>query len=319
MGGYVARRLLSVIGTVWAMSVLIFAIVHILPGNVAYAILGEFATQDAVATLEQKLGLNDPLPVQYWHWLSRMLQGDLGRSLVMDRPAAPVILDALARSAILAGLSFVLVVIVGISCGVHAATHQGRPSDRILALMQFLFISVPDFFWAIVAVLVFASLLRWLPATGYEPMGTAGVIGWLSHLVLPVLVLTFGLIAHVSRLTRSSMLEVLQSRYVLAARAKGLSERLVLRRHALPNALLPTITVLAIDVGILIGGVVVIETVFAYPGLGRLLVFSIEQHDLPLLQAGMMVVTAIYVLANLVADVLYAVVDPRIRLGGSAA
>lgn len=319
MGGYVARRLLSVIGTVWAMSVLIFAIVHILPGNVAYAILGEFATQDAVATLEQKLGLNDPLPVQYWHWLSRMLQGDLGRSLVMDRPAAPVILDALARSAILAGLSFVLVVIVGISCGVHAATHQGRPSDRILALMQFLFISVPDFFWAIVAVLVFASLLRWLPATGYEPMGTAGVVGWLSHLVLPVLVLTFGLIAHVSRLTRSSMLEVLQSRYVLAARAKGLSERLVLRRHALPNALLPTITVLAIDVGILIGGVVVIETVFAYPGLGRLLVFSIEQHDLPLLQAGMMVVTAIYVLANLVADVLYAVVDPRIRLGGSAA
>jgi peptide/nickel transport system permease protein len=319
MGGYVARRLLSVIGTVWAMSVLIFAIVHILPGNVAYAILGEFATQDAVATLEQKLGLNDPLPVQYWHWLSRMLQGDLGRSLVMDRPAAPVILDALARSAILAGLSFVLVVIVGISCGVHAATHQGRPSDRILALMQFLFISVPDFFWAIVAVLVFASLLRWLPATGYEPMGTAGVIGWLSHLVLPVLVLTFGLIAHVSRLTRSSMLEVLQSRYVLAARAKGLSERLVLRRHALPNALLPTITVLAIDVGILIGGVVVIETVFAYPGLGRLLVFSIEQHDLPLLQAGMMVVTAIYALANLVADVLYAVVDPRIRLGGSAA
>lgn len=319
MGGYVARRLLSVIGTVWAMSVLIFAIVHILPGNVAYAILGEFATQDAVATLEQKLGLNDPLPVQYWHWLSRMLRGDLGRSLVMDRPAAPVILDALARSAILAGLSFVLVVIVGISCGVHAATHQGRPSDRILALMQFLFISVPDFFWAIVAVLVFASLLRWLPATGYEPMGTAGVIGWLSHLVLPVLVLTFGLIAHVSRLTRSSMLEVLQSRYVLAARAKGLSERLVLRRHALPNALLPTITVLAIDVGILIGGVVVIETVFAYPGLGRLLVFSIEQHDLPLLQAGMMVVTAIYALANLVADVLYAVVDPRIRLGGSAA
>jgi peptide/nickel transport system permease protein len=319
MGGYVARRLLSVIGTVWAMSVLIFAIVHILPGNVAYAILGEFATQDAVATLEQKLGLNDPLPVQYWHWLSRMLQGDLGRSLVMDRPAAPVILDALARSAILAGLSFVLVVIVGISCGVHAATHQGRPSDRILTLMQFLFISVPDFFWAIVAVLVFASLLRWLPATGYEPMGTAGVIGWLSHLVLPVLVLTFGLIAHVSRLTRSSMLEVLQSRYVLAARAKGLSERLVLRRHALPNALLPTITVLAIDVGILIGGVVVIETVFAYPGLGRLLVFSIEQHDLPLLQAGMMVVTAIYALANLVADVLYAVVDPRIRLGGSAA
>jgi peptide/nickel transport system permease protein len=319
MGGYVARRLLSVIGTIWAMSVLIFAIVHILPGNVAYAILGEFATPSAIATLEEKLGLNEPLPVQYWHWFSRMLQGDFGRSLVMDRPAGPVILDALSRSAILAGLSFVLVATIGIACGVHAATHRGRPSDRILALMQFLFISIPEFFWAIVAVLVFASFLRWLPATGYDPIGTSGVIGWLSHLVLPVLVLTFGLIAHVSRLTRSSLLEVLQSRYVLAARAKGLPERLVLRRHALPNALLPTITVLAIDAGILMGGVVVIETVFAYPGLGRLLVFSIEQHDLPLLQAGMMVVTAIYALANLIADILYAVVNPRIRLGGNAA
>jgi peptide/nickel transport system permease protein len=319
MGGYVARRLLSVIGTIWAMSVLIFAIVHILPGNVAYAILGEFATPLAIAALEAKLGLNEPLPVQYWHWFSRMLQGDFGRSLVMDRPAGPVILDALSRSAILAGISFVLVATIGIACGVHAATHRGRPSDRILALMQFLFISIPEFFWAIVAVLVFASFLRWLPATGYDPIGASGVIGWLSHLVLPVLVLTFGLIAHVSRLTRSSLLEVLQSRYVLAARAKGLPERLVLRRHALPNALLPTITVLAIDACILMGGVVVIETVFAYPGLGRLLVFSIEQHDLPLLQAGMMVVTAIYALANLTADILYAVVNPRIRLGGSAA
>lgn len=319
MVSYIARRLLSVVGTVWAMSVLIFAIVHILPGNVAYAILGEFATPDAVATLEQKLGLNNPLPVQYWHWFSRMLQGDLGRSLVMDRPALPVILDALGRSAILAGLSFVLVTIIGIACGVYAATHRARPSDRIMALMQFLFIAVPDFFWAIIAILVFASLLRWLPATGYDPIDTAGILGWLSHLLLPVLVLTCGLVAHVSRLTRSSMLDALQSRYVLAARAKGLPERLVLRRHALPNALLPTITVLAIDAGILMGGVVVIETVFAYPGLGRLLVFSIEQHDLPLLQAGMMVVTAIYAFANLIADTLYAVVNPRIRLGGSAA
>jgi peptide/nickel transport system permease protein len=312
MVAFIARRLLSVVGTVWAMSVLIFAIVHILPGNVAYAILGEFATPDAIATLEQKLGLNDPLPLQYWHWFCQMLQGDFGRSLVMDRPALPVILDALGRSAILAGISFVLVTIIGIVCGVYAAIHRGQPSDRIMALMQFLFIAVPDFFWAIVAVLVFASLLRWLPATGYDPIDTAGILGWLSHLLLPVLVLTCGLIAHVSRLTRSSMLDALQSRYVLAARAKGLPERLVLRRHALPNALLPTITVL-------MGGVVVIETVFAYPGLGRLLVFSIEQHDLPLLQAGMMVVTAIYAFANLIADTLYAVVNPRIRLGGSTA
>lgn len=319
MIGFVARRLLAVLGILWAMSVLIFAIVHILPGNVAYAILGEYATPGAVAVLEAKLGLNQPLPVQYWHWLSAMLHGDLGQSLTMDRPAAPLIVDALGRSAILAGISFVLVALIGIGCGVYAATHKGRASDRGLALAQFLFIAVPDFFWAILAVLIFASWLHWLPATGYAPVAQVGVGGWLAHLILPVTVLTLGLTAHVSRLTRSSMLEALESRYVLAARAKGLPERLVLRRHALRNALPPTITVLAIDAGILIGGIVVVETVFAYPGLGRLLVYAIEHHDLPLLQAGMMVVTAIYAVANLIADLSYALLNPRIRTSRAAA
>jgi peptide/nickel transport system permease protein len=319
MTGYVARRLLAVVGTLWAMSILIFAIVHVLPGNVAYTILGEYATPASVAVLEAKLGLNDPLPLQYWRWFSAMLQGDFGQSLVMDRPAAPVILDALGRSTILAGFSFVLVASLGITLGVYAATHKGTLSDRLLALAQFLFIAVPDFFWAILAILFFASLLHWLPATGYEPLADVGLVAWISHLILPVCVLAIGLIAHVSRLTRSSMLDVLDSRYILAARAKGLPERLVLRRHALPNALLPTITILAIDAGILIGGVVVVETVFAYPGLGRLLVFAIEHHDLPLLQAGMMMITAIYALANLAADLAYAFLNPRIRFGGAAA
>jgi len=319
MTGYVARRLLAVVGTLWAMSILIFAIVHVLPGNVAYTILGEYATPSSVAVLEAKLGLNDPLPLQYWRWFSAMLHGDFGQSLVMDRPAAPVILDALGRSTILAGLSFLMVASLGITLGVYAATHKGTLSDRVLALAQFLFIAVPDFFWAILAILFFASLLHWLPATGYEPLAEVGLLAWLSHLILPVCVLAIGLIAHVSRLTRSSMLDVLDSRYILAARAKGLPERLVLRRHALPNALLPTITILAIDAGILIGGVVVVETVFAYPGLGRLLVFAIEHHDLPLLQAGMMMITAIYALANLAADLAYAFLNPRIRFGGAAA
>lgn len=319
MAGFVARRLLGVLGVLLAMSVLIFGIVHILPGNVAYTILGEYATPTAVAALEAKLGLNDPLPLQYWRWLSGMLHGDLGRSLVMDRPAAPVILDALGRSAILAGTSFVLVATLGIALGIHAAKHRGQRSDRVLTGAQFVFIAVPEFFWAILAILVFASWLRLLPATGYAPLGEAGIADWLAHLVLPVTVLTLGLVAHISRLTRSSMIEVLDSRYVLAARAKGLPERLVLWRHALPNALLPAITILAVDAGILIGGIVVVETVFAFPGLGRLLVFSIEHHDLPLLQAGMMVVTAIYAVANLLADLAYASLNPRIRYGGATA
>ena len=319
MVGFILRRLLAAVGVLWAMTVVIFAIVHILPGNVAYAILGEYATPSAVAMLEAKLGLNDPLPVQYWHWFRALLHGDFGQSLVMERPAAPVILDALERSAVLAGLSFVLVASGGILLGIYAATHRGQLGDRLLMVGQFLFIAVPDFFWSILAILLFASWMNWLPATGYAPLADVGVLGWAAHLVLPVCVLSAGLVAHVCRLTRSSMLEVLESRYILAARAKGLPERLVLRRHALPNALLPTITILAIDAGLLIGGVVVVETVFAYPGLGRLLVFAIEHHDLPLLQAGMIVLTAIYALANLVADVSYGLLNPRIRHGRTAA
>lgn len=319
MAGYLLHRLAGALGVVFAMSVLIFAVVHILPGNVAYAILGEFATPDNVRALEAKLGLNDPLPLQYWHWLSGMLHGDLGASEVMQRPAAPLILEALGRSAILAGLAFVIVATGGIALGVFAATHQGRLSDRIATLAQLVFIATPEFFWGILVVLLFGSWMQVLPATGYAPLGEAGFLGWASHLVLPVIVLACGLLAHVSRLTRSAMIEVLQSRYVLAARAKGFGASRVLWRHALPNALLPAITILAIDLGLLIGGVVVIETVFAYPGLGRLLVFAIEHHDLPLLQAGMMVVTTIYALANFAADVSYAVLNPRIRVGGASA
>ena len=248
-----------------------------------------------------------------------MLHGDLGQSLTMDRPAAPLIVDALGRSAILAAISFARVVLLGIGFGVYGATHKGRISERGLALVQFLFIAVPDFFWAILAVLFFAAWLNWLPATGYVSIAQAGLGSWLAHLILPVTVLALGLTAHVSRLTRSSMLEALESRYVLAARAKGLPERLVLWRHAVRNALPPTITILAIDAGLLIGGIVVVETVFAYPGLGRLLVYAIENHDLPLLQAGMMVVTAIYAIANLIAGIGYMLLNPRIRYGRGVA
>jgi peptide/nickel transport system permease protein len=310
--------LLGVVGVMFGMSVLIFAIVHVLPGNVAYAILGEYATPTAVAALEAKLGLNDPLLLQYWHWLSGMLRGDFGESVVMSRPAAALIGEALGRSALLAGPAFVLVAVCGIALGLHAATHQGRASDHVLSVAQLVLIAMPEFFLAIVAVLLFASVLHWLPATGYAPIAEAGVLGWASHLVLPVLVLSLGLLAHISRLTRSSLLDVLGSRYVLAARARGLPERIVLWRHAVPNALMPAVTVLAIDAGLLIGGIVVAETVFAYPGLGRMLVFAIDHHDLPLLQAGMMVVTAIYAGANLIADLLYAVLNPRIRVSATA-
>ena len=210
MAGYLLHRGAGAVGVLFAMSVLIFAAVHILPGNVAYAILGEFATPANIAVLEAKLGLNDPLAVQYWHWLDGMLHGDLGLSVTMQRPAAPLILEALGRSAILAGFAFALVASGGIALGVVSATHQGRFLDRITTFAQLLFIAIPEFFWGILVVLLFASWMQWLPATGYASIAQEGAGAWASHLLLPVLVLSFGLVAHVSRLTRSTMIDVLQ-------------------------------------------------------------------------------------------------------------
>jgi peptide/nickel transport system permease protein len=288
-----------------------------LPGNVANIIAGQFASPDVVAAIEEKLGLNDPIWVQYWRWVSGVLVGDFGQSLVMERPVGPIIFDALAASATLAGISFVLVAVIGIVLGVIAAVHQNRPIDHAVSIFTYMGISVPEFFWGIVLIILFARYLGWLPSSGAGDW-SEGLFAWASHLVLPAATLTFTLIAHVSRLTRSSMLETLRSNYVRNARAKGLPEALVIRRHALRNALLPTITVLAIDVGWLIGGIVVVETVFAYPGLGRLLVFAIERHDLPLIQASILIIAAIYCIANLVADLLYAYFNPKIRYGQQA-
>jgi peptide/nickel transport system permease protein len=183
-----------------------------------------------------------------------------------------------------------------------------------VSIITYLGVAVPEFFWAIVVIMVFAGGLGWLPSSGYEPLASGFWI-WAQHLIAPTLTLVFAHLAHVSRLTRSSMIEIMQSPYIVAARAKGLPERIIVRHHALRNALLPTITVLALDFGRLMGGIVVVETVFGYPGLGRLIVFSIQNRDLPTLQAAILVVAAIYALANLTADLLYARLNPKIRYG----
>lgn len=317
MTGYVLKRLLSIVLTMAVMSVLIFWITQVMPGNVAYMILGDFASPQDVATLEAKLGLNDPAYVQYLRWASGLLHGDLGRSLVMDRPIAPVLWEAVGKSAILAGISISLVALLGIWLGVYAGVRHGRISDHVVSVATYLNIAIPEFLWAIVIIMLFAGYLNWFPATGYSDLSN-GFGAWARHLVLPIFTLVTGLMAHVSRLTRSSMIDTMQTQYVRAARARGLPERLVIRRHALPNALLPTITVLAIDVGIMMGGIVVVETIFSYPGLGRLLMFAIQNMDVPLLQACMMVITFVYAAANLSADLLYALLNPRVRYGRSS-
>lgn len=318
MTGFVVRRLAFVVLVLVAVSALVFGITSILPASVAHMILGQFATPDAVAALEKKLGLNDPVWLQYWRWASGVLRGDLGESMLMSRPVAPLVTEALERSLVLTLLSFVLVAVIGVALGVVAAIRHNRPLDHVISVSTYLGIAMPEFFWAIVVILIFAVWLGWLPASGYEPL-SSGFWVWAQNIVGPVVTLVFGHLAHVSRLTRSSMIEVMRSLYVTAARAKGLPERVVILRHALRNALLPTITVLALDFGRLMGGIVVVETVFSYPGLGRLLVFSIQNRDLPTLQACILVVAAVYALANFAADILYALLNPKIRYGHGAA
>ena len=314
MGSYIFRRLLAVLGVLLAVSVLVFSISSLLPANVAYLILGPFAPPEQVRVLELRLGLTDPIWQQYWRWVSGFLSGDLGQSMLMNRPIAPLLAEAIGHSLILTLSSFFLIATIGVTLGIVAALHHDKPLDHGVSILTYLGVAVPEFFWAIVVIMVFAGGLGWLPSSGYEPLAS-GFWVWAQHLIAPTLTLVFAHLAHVSRLTRSSMIEIMQSPYIIAARAKGLPERIIVRHHALRNALLPTITVLALDFGRLMGGIVVVETVFGYPGLGRLIVFSIQNRDLPTLQAAILVVAAIYALANLTADLLYARLNPKIRYG----
>ena len=316
MTGYVLQRLGAVVVIMVAMSILVFLATHALPSNAAALILGQYSTPEMQAALEHKLGFDQPLPVQYWHWASHMLQGDMGQSFEMERPVAPMLWDALSRSAILALSSMAVVSTVGLSLGVIAAVWRGRWPDHAASIFTYFGVSLPEFYWGLVLVLIFASTFHLLPSTGYASLSD-GVGAFVAHLILPVATLTLTLLAHVTRLTRSSMMEALDSMYVKVARARGLPERLVILRHALRNALIPSITVLAQDFGFLIGGIVAVETVFAYPGLGRMLVGALERQDLPLMQAAILVLTGVYCLANLTADLLYGVANPRIRYGSA--
>ncbi|AWJ87954.1 ABC transporter (plasmid) [Azospirillum sp. TSH58] len=311
---YTLTRLAYLAMVLVVMSILVFLVTQAMPGDVASMIAGQFASKEVIDAITVKLGLDQPLIVQYGRWAAGILQGDLGRSLVLEQPVAPILMEALSRSLVLAVVALAVVTVIGIGLGVLAAVRRGRLADQMVSGVSYLGIAVPDFFWAIVLVLVFGSYLKWLPTGGYAPLSD-GFVPWASHLVLPVVTLVLMLIARIARLTRSSMIDVLQTNYVKYARAKGLPETVVIVRHALRNALLPTITVLAIDFGLILGGVVVIETVFSFPGMGRLLLFAIQRHDLPLIQATILIISTAYCLANLAADLLYAFVNPKIRHG----
>jgi len=316
MALYALKRLGGVMLILVIMSLLVFFATHALPTNTAAMILGQYSTPATRTALEHKLGLDLSLSTQYWHWARGIIHGDFGDSLLMERPIAPILWDALGKSAVLAVAAMVIVTILGLTLGVVAAVKRGRWPDHAISVFAYLGLSVPEYYWGLVLILVFASTFHLLPSAGAGNLSD-GLGRYAAHLVLPVVTLTLSFLAHVSRLTRSSMLEVLDTNYVKAARARGLPERTVILHHALRNALLRSITVLAQDFGFLIGGIVAVETIFAYPGIGRLLIYALQRLDLPMMQAATLVLTGIYCLANLAADLLYGFVNPRIRYGGA--
>lgn len=309
---YIFKRLVMIVYTLVVVSLIVFAITQILPADAAVMMLGENATKDALNALRATMGLDQPVWQQYLSWLLHVLHGDLGTSLRTGQPVGPVMFEALGRSMLLAFLSIALMLIVAIPLGIIAAIRRGKFADMLVSLISYAGVALPEFVTATVAVLVFADWMKWLPPTGYVPL-TENFSESLLHLVMPVCVISIILIAHVSRMVRSELVDVLHTDYIRAARLKGMSRGHVLRRHALRNALLPTITIVALDVGYLLGGVIVVEEIFAIPGIGRQLIVAIQARDLPAIQAGVLIMAATYSIVNFIADILYAWLDKRIQ------
>ncbi|MDZ7800587.1 MAG: ABC transporter permease [Trueperaceae bacterium] len=313
MSGYLLRRLAFLALTVFLTSLLVFAVTQWLPGDPARIILGREAGPAALAELRTELGLDRPAPVQYARWLGAFLTGDWGDSYASGQAIRPLVLDRLGNSMRLAGLTLLLAVPLALVLGVIAAIYAERWPDTVISVGSLAVVGLPEFVTGLVLIQVFSFRLGWLPANASVSPG-AGLIEVLPQLVLPAVTATLVMLAYVARLTRASVLEELARPYVRTARLKGVHPRQVMLRHVLRNALLPAITVIAISFGWLISGLIVVENVFNYPGLGRLLTFAIDRRDLPLMQAITLVAVVAFALANLAADLAYAALNPRIRL-----
>ena len=312
MGRFILRRLGFVVLTVALSSIIIFYATTILPGDVATMVLGRFATEEAKDDLREDLGLDQPLPVQYSRWLGDFVQGDWGTSVSTNAEVRPLVFERLGNSAMLGVMAFLMYVPLGILLGLMAALRKNSWVDHTISVGSLSFIGLPEFVSGVILIWVFAIQLGWLPAqSAIAP--DSGFISAFPYLILPAITVALTSLAYVARMTRSSTVDVLQMDYVRTADLKGLSPRRVLFTHVLRNSLLPTITVVAIGIGWLIGGLIVTEAVFGYPGIGRLLLFAIQRRDLQLIQATALLIVLIYVVANLVADILYAVLNPRIR------
>ncbi|MCL4767492.1 MAG: ABC transporter permease [Hyphomicrobiaceae bacterium] len=310
---YLASRILYTFAILAAVSFLVFAVTELLPGNVATMILGTDATPEEVANLERLLGLDRPSWERYATWVSGVATGDFGDSLRMQRPIAPILASRLANSLLLTGVALIFVILGGLVLGTVTALNHGTRLDRTFSAVAVIGTSLPEFVTGTVLVLLFGGgLMRILPPSGYEGF-SHGIWDGISHLILPALTLATIMAAYVGRIMRTTVIDVLKSEYVRAARLKGLPEWRVILRHVLPNALVPAVTVLCMNLGWMFGGIVVVEEIFVFPGIGRMMLFGIAERDWPVIQACAMVIAAAYVLGNLIGDVLALLLDPRLR------
>ncbi|AGY91841.1 hypothetical protein SPICUR_04290 [Spiribacter curvatus] len=309
---YTARRLMLLGLTLLVASVLIFTMTTVLPGDVGRIILGPFAQDSAVEALNQELGLNQPIVVRYLQWIGGVLQGDWGRSLSLNTPVLPLALERLGRSLVLAALAIGILIPLAIGVGVAAGRRPGGALDRVASIVGLALGAMPEFVTGVVLIVAFGIALPWFPVQAVTGSG-AGFWAILHGLVLPAMCLVLLLFAYLFRMTRAGMIGALEADYTRTARLKGLPERIVLRRHVLRNALLPTVTVIGAQLGWLVGGLVVVESLFRYPGIGSLLHNAASNKDVPLLAGCTLLVTLVFSLANLTADLVYGLLNPRVR------
>ncbi len=310
-----AQRLGLALVTLLLLSMVVFAGAQLLPGNVGRAILGPLADPVAVAALNHKLGTDLPVPEQYWIWISHFVTGNMGISYTYRTPVAPFVIAALLNSLKLAAVAFVIVVPLSIAGGVYAAMHARTWIDKTISIAGLSMTVIPEFVSSIILILILGIWLRWLPITATAPRH-ADVLDQIDHLILPALPLVFILFGYIARMARAGTIDALDSDYTRTATLKGLPPGVVIRRHVLRNALLPTITVVATQVGYLVGGLVIVETLFRYQGIGSLILTAARAKDFPMLEGGILTIGIVYVLVTMLADIALVMLNPRLRDGG---
>ena len=315
MKTYLLHRALAIIPVMLVVATVSFVLIRLAPGDPASVLAGPDATTEDLAQLRTALGMDQPLPVQLVKWYARLAQGDLGQSIFLRRPVVQAVVERLEPTLLLTLWGTLLAILIGVPAGIVSARYHNTAVDQSFMALALLGLSIPNFLLGLLMILVFGVWLGWLPVAGYVPLDE-GV--WLNVRSLLMPAVSLGLVqsALVARITRSSMLDVLREQYILSGRAKGLSERAVIYKHALKNAIIPTLTVIGITVALLIGGAVVIETVFNIPGVGRLIISAVLRRDYPVVQGVVLLIAVTYTVINLLVDLAYLVIDPRIRYTG---